>query len=342
MNKTMSDVFILGAGFSKAISSEMPTLDELSREVKKSLHRKNVAVPSEFDDLGNNIESWMTFLSQRQPWLKEYDNDYNRSLASRIREQIGEIINDCTLKAARFDIPAWLSTLIKSWHDNQATIITLNYDTLIERASRELQVTEDIKRVLAMQMYPPYFSNVASRPGNAQWGEENIDTFSYFKLHGSLNWYYSGRDNFYGEPIFFSDVPPLGSDFSEEENKLRSKSKDKEILLIPPVYEKTTFFNNESVRSLWREAGLAIAKATRVFVIGYSLPISDLGMRFFLTGNQPQPSTDIYIIDIDPEVKRRFEELLPKLSIKRTFVCEQNAVEKFAQQYTKMNDINTY
>ena len=86
----MTDVFILGAGFSKAISSEMPTLDELSREVKKSLLRKNVAVPSEFDDLGNNIESWMTFLSQRQPWLKEYDNDYNRSLASRIREQIGE------------------------------------------------------------------------------------------------------------------------------------------------------------------------------------------------------------------------------------------------------------
>ena len=87
---------------------------------------------------------------------------------------------------------------------------------------------------------------------------------------------------------------------------------------------------------------MAIAKATRVFVIGYSLPISDLGMRFFLTGNQPQSSTDIYIIDIDPEVKRRFEELLPKLSINRTFVCEQNAVEKFAQQYTKMNDINTY
>ena len=49
----MTDVFILGAGFSKAISSEMPTLDELSREVKKSLLRKNVVVRQ-------NLTTWVT------------------------------------------------------------------------------------------------------------------------------------------------------------------------------------------------------------------------------------------------------------------------------------------
>ena len=35
----MSDVFILGAGFSKAIHSRMPTMDELSTEVLKRLER---------------------------------------------------------------------------------------------------------------------------------------------------------------------------------------------------------------------------------------------------------------------------------------------------------------
>ena len=329
----MTDVFILGAGFSKAVSDEMPTLAELSEKVKKRLP-DNISLTPNFDNQDDNIETWMTFLSQEQPWLKQHQINHNRSLAGRIRDQIGEIIYECTLKASRFEAHGWLNDLIESWHVNQATIITLNYDTLVERACREL-ITDRTNRILAKQMYPPYFTNIASRPGTAQWAEGELDTFSYLKLHGSLNWYYSGRDDFYGEAIFFSDVPPLGSDNAENEIKLRSKSGDKEILLIPPVYEKTGYFNNETVRSLWRDAGTALAKAKRVFVIGYSLPVSDLGMRFFLTDNQPQSSAKIYIIDIDPAVINRFGELLPLLSINRKFVCGHDAVEKFSQQYTK-------
>lgn len=329
----MTDVFILGAGFSKAVSDEMPTLAELSETVKKRL-LDEITLPPTFDNLGDNIESWTTFLSQEQPWLKQHQIDLNRSLAARIRDHIGDIIYECTLKASRPEAHGWLNSLIESWHKKQATVITLNYDTLVERACRELKVTDRINRIWAQQMYPPYFTNIASRPGTAQWGEGELDTFSYLKLHGSQNWYYSGRDEFYGEAIFFSDVPPLGSDNSEKEIKLRSKSRDKEILLIPPVYEKTGYFNNETVRSLWRDAGTALAKAKRVFVIGYSLPISDLGMRFFMIDNQPQPSTEVYIVDIDPAVRFRFEELLPRLSIYNTFICEQNAVKKFSQQYT--------
>ena len=337
----MTDVFILGAGFSKAICDEMLTLNELSEEVIKRLQKHEVSIPSEFDNLGNNIESWMTFLSQHQPWLKEYENHYNHSLAGRIREQIGEIIDECTSKAVQFDAPSWLNSLIKQWHINQATVITLNYDTLIERASVRLQITDKIPGILPIHMYPPYFSNVASRPGTAQWSEGNINTFSFLKLHGSLNWYYSGRDDFYGESIFYSIVPPLNSDFSEAKGNPRLPFRDKEILLIPPVYEKTTYFNNESVKSLWRDAGLALANAKRVFVIGYSLPTSDLGMRFFLTGNQPKPLTDVHIIDIDSDVIKRYQELLPKLSISRTFVCEQYAVDKFALQYAREDNITS-
>ena len=329
----MTDVFILGAGFSKAVSDEMPTLAELTEEVKKRLLDK-ISLPPTFDNLDNNIETWMTFLSQEQPWLRQHEISLNRSLAGRIRDQIGEIIYEHTLEASRLEAHGWLNSLIESWHKNHATIITLNYDTLVERACRELKLTDKINRIWAHQMYPPYFTNIASRPGTALWAEDDIDTFSYLKLHGSLNWYYSGRDDFYGEAIFFSDVPPLGSDHADIESKLRLQSRDKEVLLIPPVYEKTGYFNNETVRSLWRDAGTAFAKAKRVFIIGYSLPVSDLGMRLFLVDNQPQPSTEIYIVDIDPAVINRFEELLPSLSINRRFVCDHSAVEKFSRQYT--------
>ena len=335
----MSDVFVLGAGFSKAIHSEMPTMDELSTEVLRRLREFGSLELPVLDNLGNNIELWMTYLSQPQPWLKNHDNDYNRSIAGRIRQQIKEIIDDCTSRAARFDAPDWLNSLIKCWHERHATIITLNYDTLIERASRELRITERVQRILAMQMYPPYFSNVVSRSGVGLFGEDNLNTFSYLKLHGSVNWHYSGRDVFYGETIFFSDVPPLGADYSEKEKSLGMLSKDKETLIIPPVNEKTTYFNNETVKRLWQDAGSALANARRVFVIGYSLPVSDLGMWLFMKNNQPNPSTPIYIVDTNPEVITRYEKLWLRSEIIKEYAHELYPIAKFVQHYSDLNPV---
>ena len=333
----MSDVFVLGAGFSKAIYEEMPTMDELSTEVLGRLRELNSSVLPALENLGKNIELWMTYLSQPQPWLKNYDNDRNRSIAGRIRQEIKEIINDRTSSAAQSEAPDWLSSLIKSWHERQATIITLNYDTLIERATRELGITGKNKGLFANEMYPPYFSNIESRSGVGLWGGENIDTFSYLKLHGSVNWYYSGRDVFYGETIFYSEVPPLGADYSEQEKSLGLLSKDKETLIIPPVNEKTTYFNNETVKGLWRDAGSGLANARRVFVIGYSLPVSDLGMRLFMTNNQPNLSTPIYIVDTNPEVVTHYENLWPKLEINKEFAYKQIPVAEFVQHYPDLN-----
>lgn len=336
----MGDVFLLGAGFSKAIHNGMPTMDELGDEVLKNLKKLDVSIPPELHNLGNNIELCMTYLSRSQPWLKKHENNYNQSVADRIRQQRKEIINDRTSEAAKCNAPDWLNDLIRSWHKQHATLITLNYDTLIERAARELQVTDSINRILAQQMYPPYFSNIASRSGVGLFGGEKISTFSYLKLHGSVNWYYSGRDDFYGETIFFADVPPLGTDYSAQEGSLGLLSKDKEALIVPPVSEKTIYFNNETVKGLWQDAGEALAKATKVFVIGYSLPVSDLGMQLFLTNNQPNQQnqqTPVYVIDINPEVEKRYEEWFPKLNINNTFAHERNPVTEFAQRYPNLD-----
>lgn len=331
----MSDVFILGAGFAKAIHSEMPTLEELSDEVINRLQSLSFPIPAPLNEMDRNIELWITYLSQRQPWLTEYENDYNRSIAGRIRRQIFEVIDERTSLASNSKAPDWLVDLIKSWHNKQATIISLNYDTLIERTAKNVAITDNVKQILAVQMYPSYFANVQARSGVGLWGEGKLETFSFLKLHGSINWYYSGRDDFFGETILYSEDLPLGHEVWVEKHFRRPQSKDKEPLIIPPVLEKTTYFNNETVRTLWHEAGFALANASRVFIIGYSLPTSDLGMTFFLKKHSPIGSTSVYLVDIDQDLKDHYRRLL-NWDFNAKFVQNQNPVEGFVNNYARL------
>ena len=328
----MKDVFILGAGFSKAIHSGMPTLADLTHEVTKRLWGSECSLPRPLMDLDNNIEMWITYLSQRQPWLTEYENDSNKSLAGIIRHRIEEVIEEQTARASQTEEPTWLNRLIGSWHREQATVITLNYDTLVERASKKVQVTEKLNGISVAQMYPPYFSDVQARSGAGMWGKGSLKTFSFLKLHGSINWYYSGRDDFFGETILFSEDLPFGDERWSDIHFRRPQSRDKEMLIIPPATEKNTYFNNETVRRLWREAGHALQEAERVFIVGYSLPPSDLGMNFFLTKHRPGRETPIFLVNTDRDVVARYQNLMT-WDVRDEFVSQQEPINRFADVY---------
>ena len=331
----MNDVFILGAGFSKAIHSGMPTLADLTDEVTRRLRGSKCSLPQPLMDLENNIELWIAYLSQRQPWLTEYENDSNKSLAGLIRHQIGAVIEEHTARASQTEAPPWLNRLIGSWHREQATVITLNYDTLVERGSKQVQATEKVNGILAGQMYPPYFLDVQARSG-AGWSEGFLKTFSFLKLHGSINWYYSGRDNFFGETILFSEDLPFGHETWNDVSFRRPQSRDKEPLIIPPAIEKNTYFNNETVRRLWREAGRALQKAGRVFIIGYSLPLSDLGMKFFLTKHRPSQETPVFLVNTDLKIVAHYQKLMT-WDVHGEFVDDQEPIRRFADIYPKID-----
>ena len=262
-------------------------------------------------------------------------NQYNLAVATRIRRYIREAIEHNSLESmTTASLPQWLASLTEQWSLRQVIVITLNYDTLVERGAKALN-NPDInagKGISPNQLYPPYLSNIRSR-SVLMFGPDPLDTFTYYKLHGSVNWHYSGREDFYGETIFYSDVSSWGPKQHDYEKESRLFAGDKETLIIPPVAEKTTFFNNETVRRLWQEASDHLEGATRVFVIGYSLPMSDLGMQFFLKRSLPIQGTPWYIIDTDGKVTYRYQDLLsPQQAICTDFVGE-DAVHRFADAY---------
>jgi len=86
----MADVFILGAGFSKAVHSSVPLLDELTNIVRERL---GPSLPEWLLKIGNNVEDWLTYLSQPQPWLTENDSLVNRALFLRLTEAIDQAIS---------------------------------------------------------------------------------------------------------------------------------------------------------------------------------------------------------------------------------------------------------
>lgn len=108
--------------------------------------------------------------------------------------------------------PLWLEALITYWHDNRSSVITLNYDTLIERVASSVYWQKRSKPIPTGQLYPIILTpaeqrneSVHSEPNKS---ENALETFKLFKLHGSTNWFYSGRSDFFGEPLFY--VPCKG------------------------------------------------------------------------------------------------------------------------------------
>jgi hypothetical protein len=299
----MKEVFILGAGFSKAVNSLMPSLTELSIKVKERCGSDKLPPP--LLNFGDNIELWLTYLSQPQPWLKETHNLQNRALFIYMTEIIGQVLDEITKEVVGQDCPDWFCSLMEWWHKNKSNVITFNYDTLIERAIPKALKGADIEMP---DVYPVSFPNIMSRRATLPEGFSK-PSFLLFKLHGSVNWYYSGASSFYGEVLYRGAVAKWGESF-DWENQSKSEASDKVPLIVPPTTEKATYFQHETLRQIWLKASAALDAATRIYCVGYSLPPTDLGVRFFLQHSKYSTKVPLVIVNKDKSIVERYKDLL--------------------------------
>lgn len=162
----MNDVFLLGAGFSRAIS-EMPDGDErslmpLMKELGEILREK---IPDDALRAGDTFEHWMTYLANPQPWHSELQTLENRAMFLKLAKSIEEVVR-CR-EIALIDTgspPEALSQLIKKWSDRHATVVTTNYDTIVERALWPLGGQEP-QEFYAGVMTPAFARRVGQTPG---------------------------------------------------------------------------------------------------------------------------------------------------------------------------------
>lgn len=305
-------VFMVGAGFSKAISEEMPTLPDLTTAVLSQLEGP---FPWQ-NELGSDIEALLSYLANKQPWKSPDQVLEDSAWAFRIRNQIHRSVSHAQGREMANDDkvpPGWLLDLVGYWHESRATTLCFNYDTLIEAAflSYLRRSAPDEKRDTSfLSLYSVPIPRAGSRI-NTYFSPVLEPSFRLLKLHGSINWYYSGEYAGSADPVYATDVPQAwGSDAWMPALTTQEWVRDKEPLIVPPQAEKGRLFTHATIRAQWREAYMSLERASDLYVMGYSLPRTDLTVRLMLKAAAP---LRIHLIDQRAEAIEHYRTLGPEI-----------------------------
>ena len=196
--------------------------------------------------------------------------------------------------------------------------ITFNYDLVLDRALQRLQIQPD-------------YQLTASSPQTSGLPQSG-PTCPVLKLHGSANWGVCGKcgKRVLVLPDKFTDSP---RDFRFQECD-RCHKQSFQPLLIPPSWDKSDY--HLMMRPVWTKAFAELKVATRICIIGYSMPQSDMFFKYLLTLalSQNHGLSRLIVIDHNANthtssLRERYDQLLDPVFHKRRFTFNDDGFEMF-------------
>ena len=270
------DVLILGAGFSKAISDHMPLTGRLGEQALDILRAKGVSVPSRTFS-NQQMEAWLSRLAEPQPDLSAAENAQNRALFLHMSVALRHVLLESQRDTHGGDLPWWLRRLVGALHFSKSVAITFNYDTLVESAVGASNLFDDEgHRVSSSDLVKnmPPLRQVAG--GGLRFGPQPAESFRYLKLHGSIDTFWTPGDISGASIGRWAVGGTWGAPRITSEEERRQLLPGTEPYIVPPAAAKSAFYANPLARELWQTAARALTDATRVTLVGYSLPMTDL------------------------------------------------------------------
>ena len=278
------------------------------------------------------MEALFGFLAAGQPFLREPENLENRALFLRLSEWLAEHLWQCQERALGSPMPGWLGDLVRYMHEQQSTVITLNYDTLIESTVLTLDLLPKHRKALGA-LYAVRIAVAEARYAGVIRGEV-AETLRLVKLHGSLNWFYSGAEGFYGETIFDArGHVTWDREKPKAYDDLKAKVPGLAPLVIPPTPAKSAYLENETVKELWRVARAALESADEVWLVGYSLPTGDQQMAALLASTCAGKT--IVPVNTDERITDRIVAVVAGAEVREDFLGGDDAVERATDALTK-------
>lgn len=205
------------------------------------------------------------------------------------------------------------------------TVITLNYDTLLDSA------------LVSAGWDPAKGYELIGGPNKFDWRRSTVPKCAHLakvkllKLHGSINWYVRGG------------YQKLAHVFDSKPNKvlISAKPRTNEIhgyirQVVPPIYGK--FFGHDHWRRLWTAAYRSLIESDMLVVIGCSLVDTDfhligmLGHAVTERKKRGKPFTALTLVD-KAKVRHKWARLF-RGCVGKLYSCPNFA--DFAKRYLKM------
>ncbi|MDA3860359.1 MAG: SIR2 family protein [Melioribacteraceae bacterium] len=296
-----------------------------------------------FDSATNDyphLESLFLFLDHFIQQNESLSKTYTNSAIHKIKEYLIKLIHFIVNKES--DIKK--KTYHKFWeavekHNTNISIITLNYDTLLEQAFEFM-----FKRIgyLDYSFHLMNYNKSAELKHFNFWrdprqpveSEPQIDPvpFKLIKLHGSLNWKYCNCCN-------QTLLTPWDREVDLKKGKLTWYSKKSDTnyeyvcpvdgtefdtLILTPSFAKN--INRQVVTQLISEAGREIRIAKKIVFIGYSFSNADVHVRA-LFKKHLHPDTEVIVIN--PRNSKSLELKYKSIAINPEFI--NSSFENFVE-----------
>ena len=108
----------------------------LSSAVREDLSTRgpDPQIPGHDTPVANDFEQWLSYLVEAPPWLSDADRARNQAAFFDVSAAVARVLMRKQLDAVAAPPPMWLEPLLVNWHNTDATVITFNYDLLVELA----------------------------------------------------------------------------------------------------------------------------------------------------------------------------------------------------------------
>lgn len=312
---SVSLAVVLGAGFSKAVDTAFPTADQLGELVRRDAPGAFSSAPSDFS--GGLFERWLSRIAEPQPDLTEEANLANARDFQIVTQALHRVMVGIEGEVIRKRTPWWLLRFVGILHLWRATVVTFNYDTLIEGAASRTwdhRISQMLNSYSITDGVPP------TPPAPGAYGPIVTPTFRLLKLHGSLDTYWVPND-FTGATVTrIADalwLPKRG--MNDPDLNVGRQAPGRVPFVVPPASAKSALFSNPITRQLWRTAAEGLAAAKRIAVLGYSAPLTDLVATAMLADAQRSGGGTVEVVN--PQAQEVVDHLLaagmPEIAVRQ-------------------------
>jgi len=303
-------VYIVGAGLSAGLG--YPTIGNLLPKMWERLetagldgqlskiirfHHPNfnprlIDTYPNIEQLLSEIDANAELFSSSRPVTGNFTSTQLATSKEELLLELATWFHEIQLDAIKNGGPKWLRSLIRRMHKEKAHIISFNWDLVLDQLLFEQGAKKE------------NYGLGSQKPGTI-----------LLKPHGSLNWYRQIAGQHLKETKKIT-LAGKGSQrvyaFTEYRAPKSSVGRRYMPLIVPPTYFKQ--FRGELFRKIWQTTVSALSTASEVRFLGYSLPTSDLQVRFILrcgfhnqengkltsSGERATPTGRARVVIVDP------------------------------------------